>query len=47
MGCPRPRARPRAAGVPGAAVLAASGAMAAASYRNGSWTALTQLGGQF
>jgi len=36
-----------AAGVPGAAVLAASGAMAAATYRNGSWTALAQLGGQF
>lgn len=35
------------AGVPGAALLAASGAMAAATYRNGSWTALAQLGGQF
>jgi hypothetical protein len=32
---------------PGAAALAASGAMAAATYRNGSWTALAQLGGQF
>ena len=29
-----------------AAVLAASGAMAAATYRNGSWTALAQVGGQ-
>lgn len=36
-----------AAGVLGTAVLAAAGAMAAATYRNGSWTALAQLGGQF
>ena len=36
-----------AAGVPGAAVLAASSAMAAVTYRNGSWTALARLGGQF
>ena len=36
-----------AAGVPGAAVLAASGAMAAATYRNASWSALASLGGQF
>lgn len=42
-----PAVRVSSAGVPGAAVLAASGAMAAATYRNGSWTALAQLGGQF
>ena len=42
-----PAVRVSAAGVPGAAVLAASGAMAAATYRNGSWTALAQLGGRF
>jgi hypothetical protein len=36
-----------AAGVPGAAVLAATGTMASTTYRNGRWTALTQLGGQF
>ena len=42
-----PAAWVNAAGVPGAAVLAASSAMAASVYRNGRWTALASLGGRF